>query len=211
MGSVSDEGREYEERLEAAKEAWEAEIVARELEQRTTDNARYFMMNSLQQYGPAISRCVGQARSLFEAGFFGPSLVWSATVLEMIIRFVLVGPLLESIIPGEEIAELITREMTRSGSRKFKELFPHILEHWDVQTGDLCVDDGRKLVPCMKEAFDARNAAVHEGAPVSESEAELGLLCLAAIFPVIKSLGERVGCGGIQSWPEGWDSGHSDG
>jgi hypothetical protein len=142
------------------------------------DNARAY----LGVYGDAIEErvqeCLKQAEELLAAGYNGPALVLAAISIELMIRFMLLRPLIESAFLSEEWAEILATRVATGRSAEDRELLPAVLHRWQIDIEIIKTPAGVGIWDFVsKDLWPQRNNFVHKGERPSKEIAEMAIEC----------------------------------
>ncbi len=128
------------------------------------DNAKAY----LGVYGDSIDKrvheCLNQAADLFAAGYNGPALCLAVTSIEVMVRFMLLRPLVQSAFLSDEWAEILADRVATGRTAEDRELLPAVLKMCKVDIGAIKTPSGGELwESVLKDLWPRRNKFVHEG------------------------------------------------
>lgn len=153
----------------------------------------------LAYYGDAIEArvrgCLGQARNLIEAGFFGAALVRAAAGIEVTIRFFLARPLVQGAFLSDDWSQLISQKILKGRTAEDRELLPAILRNWKIDITSIKLPDGSQVwEQIVGNVWRRRNDYVHKADDASRGEAILAIDCLEALLSqVVDPLARKLG------------------
>lgn len=172
---VDEEGR-YTRRF------WFGDIVARTLH----DLSRQAAQTYLGTHGDAVDRRVSaalkEAEALLATNHPGPSLALAATALELMIRFLLLQPLVQSAFKSGDWARVLTDRIVHGTSNQDRRLLPEVLRQWGIDVTRTRTPNGIALWDFMtKQLWNQRNNFVHKYEDVPSDVAAAALEC-ARVF-----------------------------
>jgi len=153
----------------------------------------------LGSYGDAIdarvAKLLSEAKSLSATKFPGPSVVVSATTMEVMIRHFCVRPIFESAFLSDLIAREVTEKITRNRRFPERDLLAGILRPWHIDLKDILLNSGK---PLWKEftsvVIENRNNFVHRGEDVSDEVAATAVECVTTFkAKVVVVIANRLG------------------
>lgn len=175
------------------REKYEQELIDKALKDISETSVR----NYLGKYGDAaqkrIDYCISQAKNLFDQKFFGASLVSSATSIELIIRFMLLQPLLQSAFLFDEWADILTKRIATGRTAEDKDLLPAVLRRWDIDITKLVTSTGKPLWENVTKLWDKRNDFIHQALQLQECEAQDSLDCAKTLLATVGQIAEKLG------------------
>ena len=189
---------------EAAMDVYFEEQVREEYEEKLVNNAlgdisEENVRDYLGKYGDAVEErikfCLDRAKALNENNYFGASLILSVIVIELIIRFLLLRPLVQGAFLSDDWAgELIKRIMPSKAGHE-KKLLCFVLKKWDIDITKRRISD--KNAPLwetmQKKIRPKRNNFVHRASPINEQESLIALECANAFMQIAKEVAENLG------------------
>jgi hypothetical protein len=181
----------YEQYLEAR---YEEELVEDALRGISEESVKGY----LGKYGDAVEErvrfCLNQAGRLKHGGYWGASLVLSATAIELIIRFMLLRPLVQGAFLSDEWADILSKRIATGRAAEDRDLLPAVLRKWNVDVTHRSIADGKSLWKTMRSVvWKKRNGFVHQASPVSEQEASMALECANAFMEIVLEMADRLG------------------
>jgi hypothetical protein len=168
----------WDDRYEYEREAAEAEFWEK-LPKQLHEEA---VWSYLGVYGDAIEARVkglaNMAQTLHEGGFYGPSIVVSATAIEIMIAYFCVRPMVEGAFVSEAWAECLARWVVETRPADQRKILVGILRIWSIDIEKIVLDDKKPLWATIhSQVFEPRNQFVHRGDDVPREHSQLGLTC----------------------------------
>ena len=150
-----------------------------------------------------VKKLLSAATSLRDIKFPGPSVVVSATTLEVMIRYFCVRPIFDAAFLSDLIAREVTEKITHSRYFPEKDLLAGILKPWNIELNAILLSSGKPLWNQFKSVVsEKRNDFVHRGEDVSDNVAATAIECVTAfraqiVMPMASRLGfthDKSGC-----------------
>lgn len=172
--------------------------MANFIESSVAEIANENVRGYLGTYGDAVEervkQCISEAKNLFEATFWGPSLTLSVTSIEIIIRFMILRPLVQGAFLSEEWAEILSKRIATGRSSEDRELLPSILRQWKIDITIIKTKSNEPLWENIKKLINTRNDFVHSGEEITEQEARKGLEAAdSLVTEIIVPIADRFG------------------
>lgn len=105
------------------RDDYEPETVSRDL-------ARYHLATVGDAIEARVKRCLAEALRLHDQGFYGSSVVASATAIELTIRFLLLRPLVSGAFLSDEWESIIAERIGEGRTEEDRRLLPRVLLQW---------------------------------------------------------------------------------
>lgn len=189
---------EYDAMMDEAHDAFMGQ-VEETIHEQAQGNARTY----LGIYGDAISAridaCLASARSMVEAGEFGPAVTSACTAIELTINYLLLRPLVQGAFLSDIWAGILTEAVVNSRAG-YQKLLPAVAKGWDLDLDSVRLSGGAVAWGAFTgEIWPLRRKVVHLGATATEAEARRAIECAEVLLsglvvPVAKQLG--------LSWPD---------
>lgn len=175
---------------EYMRDEYERDLVENALKELSYENIRSF----LGTYGDAIeeriSVLLNDSERLLNHNFYGPSLVLSASSIEIIIRFFLIRPLIQGAFLSDEWADLLSERIINGQPLRDRKLLPLILNNWGVDIYSYNLSNGKRLWKTIQSnILRKRNLFVHQGEFVNYDESNTALQCAVILFDIAKKFG----------------------
>lgn len=179
---------------EYMRDEYECDLIENALKELSYENVQFF----LGTYGDAIEKRISvllnDSERLLNYNFHGPSLVLSATSIEIIIRFFLIRPLVQGAFLSDEWADLLSARIIKGKPFKDTELLPLILNNWDVDIYSYKLSNEKLLWETIKsKVFMKRNLFVHQGEFVNYDESNIALECAVTLLNIVKEISKKFG------------------
>lgn len=150
-----------------ARDEYGAGLVADALREQSLEAARWYLATHGDAVDERVQRLLDDARELFAADHFGPALTYAATAAELIVRFLLLRPLIQSAFLSDEWAEILTKRIEQGRSADDRELLPAVARRWDIDLLAVELADGSTVWELVvREMWPTRNRHIHAGEPV---------------------------------------------
>lgn len=180
--------------LDLERDVAMTEFVENTVIATANDNVRGY----LGTYGDAVEERVRQSilesKKLFELNYWGPSLTLSVTVIEILIRFLILRPLVQGAFLSEEWAEILSKRVATGRSAEDRELLPAILRQWKIEITTIKTKSNQPLWEKIQSLIKKRNDFVHAGEEVNEREAQEGLEAAQTLVDeIIAPIAEKFG------------------
>ncbi|MES2598483.1 MAG: hypothetical protein V4662_24320 [Verrucomicrobiota bacterium] len=153
----------------------------------------------LGTYGDAvqerIDECLNDAKQHQSSSQYKAAVVSSVTVIELILRHLIIRPVVEGAFLSEEWADMLVSKILARRSGTDRELLPSVLRVWSIDLPGLQLKDGRALWKTFtSEIVPKRNRIVHNGEPAVEADAETAIACAEAFLAdVVSPLSDKFG------------------
>ena len=141
-----------------------------------------------------VNKLIKDSNKLLLHNFYGPSLSVSAICIEVIIRYFLIKPLVQSAFLSDEWADLLTKKITSGNSNKDREILPSILKQWNLDINKYLLSNKKQLWATIKNiVIKRRNCFIHNGDDIVEREAEIALECAENLLQIVHQILEKLG------------------
>lgn len=138
-------------------------------------------------FGDAIEervlKTVAEAAVLLSNGHPSASLVYSATAVEIIIRFLLVRPLVQGAFLSDEWAEIVAERIGKGRTEEDRRLLPALLRKFNIEIKSVVLPSGTSMWDTiLTKVLPARNRIVHVGESASKEIAETAIQCAKTLL-----------------------------
>ncbi|MBZ5699134.1 MAG: hypothetical protein LAN18_11380 [Acidobacteriia bacterium] len=142
-----------------------------------------------------VKKLLSAATSLSASKFPGPSVVVSATILEVMIRYFCVRPIFEAAFLSDLIAREVTEKITRSHFFPERNLLAGILRPWKIELNEILLGSGKPLWnEFTSVVLENRNNFVHRGQDVSDEIAAIAIECATEFrAQIVMAMANRLG------------------
>jgi len=189
MNKFDDEFIDYDYQSE-----YEAELIENALKDISSENIQFYFGTYGDSIDERVNTLLKDSKKLLLQNFYGPSLAVSTTCVEIIIRFFLIKPLVQSAFLSDEWADLLTKKITSGNSNKDREMLPSILKQWDLNINKYLLSNKEQLWSTIKgKVIKRRNSFVHNGDNVVEKDAEIALECAEKMLQIVHQIFEKFG------------------
>jgi HEPN domain-containing protein len=169
----------------------------------TYERLRSYYLQNKSLLVPAV-RTYKTAKALLAAQHPAPSLVFSASAVELFLKACLLRPVVSGLVHSESVANLVVESaLSQTGFERYEKLLAGLFkEITQLNISEITRTGASK--PLLEEASALqrrRNAVVHRGENIQETEAQSALVVATAIFDevlavVLQELGLSVEKGG---------------
>lgn len=134
-------------------------------------------------YGDSIAarvvRLSDMAQQLHSGKFFGPSVVVSATAIEVMIAYFCVRPMVEGAFVSEAWAECLAAWVVATRPADQRKILVAMLKLWKIDVAAILLEDGKTPLwsTIQTVVFEARNKFAHRGDDVTEGDSQQGIVC----------------------------------
>lgn len=181
---------------EWAHDQYESELIDSAMREASEDSIRRYLCTYGDAVEERVSGLIDQAKTLTMQGFCGPGLSLAVTASELIIRFLLLRPLVQGAFLDDQWAEILTARVVRGRSADHRELLPSVLRGWGIDVTSIRLNGGAMLWQTLRGVvWKKRNAFIHVGEPVHETDAKIAIGCSEALLQVAHQVGNKLGCG----------------
>lgn len=171
-----------------------AAFLEEELRRIAEDPVFSFLAANGDAIEARVKRCLEQASSLVNNGYYGAALVRAAAGIEVTVRFFLARPLVQGAFLSDDWSELLSQRVFGRNAEERK-LLPAILRNWKIDITAVKLGDGSQAwESIVRTVWPARNNYVHRADDVTKQDADLSLECLNALLhQVVDPLADRLG------------------
>lgn len=134
------------------------------LQELSEEAAKYSLGVTGDAIEARVESCLREADELLALNYAGPVLALAATAGELIIRFLLVRPLVQSAFFNEEMASIIADRIGKGRSSADRALLPKMLRHWNIKIDDVKTASGIAVWEFMlNRLWPERDNFIHKG------------------------------------------------
>lgn len=176
------------------------EYLQKEFEEGLKGQARDAVKGYLGRYGDVIDErvkaCLIEASFLLKAGHCGPALCTSAIGIELMIRFMLVGPLVQGAFLSAEWAEILTDRVATGRTADDRAMLPAVLRQWGLDVTKVrCATSGTPVWEfTVGQLFPRRNDHVHRYDAIDPTLAAVGVECAEAFrHQIVGAVAKQMG------------------
>ena len=131
---------------------------------------------------------------MIDNGYYGSSLVLSATSIELIIRFLLLRPLVQGAFLSDEWSDILAKRIATGRTAEDKDLLPAVLRKWDIDITNYTTPTGANLWENIrKELWPKRNDIVHQASPIDKTSSIVALECANTLMKIVIEISKILG------------------
>jgi len=189
---------EFEDEYFDYQSEYEAELIENALKDISSENIQFYYGTYGDSIEERVKTLIKDSEKLLLQNFYGPSLAVSAICIEVIIRFFLIRPLVQSAFLSDEWADLLTNKITSGNSYENRDILPSILKQWNIDINKFLLSNKNQLWTTIKgkenwSVIKRRNHFMHNGEIISKDEAELALECTEKMLQIVYQISEKFG------------------
>lgn len=142
---------------------YEAELIDKAIAELPTENIRWYLATNGDAIEGRVNSTTKEAESLLSSGYFGPSLIFAVTSIEIVLRFFVLRPIVHGAFLSDEWAQILLERVVSGRTYKDRKLLQKIVKHWSIALERITLSTGRGLWSTLiNEIWPNRNNVVHK-------------------------------------------------